>query len=330
MRKINPIAFLFAFYLSTLIVNKRLLNHARDHRNRMFNHNGTGIYTAAIAAIDPLINAYALSIGDTRSTIHVQKGATSSKNQVKSSFEVFVHAEEIHLKYIFITNPNALDEFIGNGMGEFNQITDENILPLMVSFQTAAHNHNLEVGAPFVTACDNFVTDYGTARDTQEQKFSGSGTARNVVKSSKTGLVEQIIIDSGIVAVNNSTDVVAAEEIFDYSLLYRKRSTNHVHFPPHGSTTGVANTVTNAGLIAVDSATEVTIHNEGGGDVEVYFSATINGMPGTLKKTVHAFSSATVNVVLIDGGDPSKPYLNVFGANLTEVPIWRLDVHDEL
>src|ERR1035437_541354 len=320
MRKINPIAFLFAFYLSTLIVNKRLLNHARDHRNRMFNHNGTVIYTAAIAAIDPLINAYGLSIGDTRSTVQVQKGATLSKNQVKTSFEDFVHAEELHLRVIFQANPNALAEFIGNGMSEFNQITDENILPLMESFKQAAHNHVLEVGAAFVAACDGFVTDYETSRNTQEQKLSGSDTARTVVKSSKTGLVHQLIIDSGIVAVNNSSNVVAAEEIFDYALLYRHRSTNHVHFPPHGSTTGVANTVTNAGEIATDNATEVTIHNEGAGDIDAYFSNSPTGLPGVNKKTVHGYSSATVNVMLIDGGDITKPYLNVFGANLTEVP----------
>lgn len=326
----NPLKFLFLFFLSTLIVNKRLLNCARDHRNRMNNHNGAGIYTLAIAAIDPLINAYDVAMGAVRSTTQVQKGATEIKVGEVVSFSEFMHTEEPHLEYIFRTNHPALLEFIGNGISEFNNITNENILPLMLSVQTAAHNHALEVGVAFVTSADNYVTNYGTARNAQEDKFSSSGTARNTVKSSKIALVRQMIKDHGIDIVNNFDNLAAAEEIFDYSLLYRRRSTNHVHFPPHGSTTGVPNTVTNAGEIATDNATEVTIHNEGAGDIDVYFSATINGMPGVNKKTVHGYSSATVNVMLIDGGDITKPYLNVFGANLTEVPIWRLDVHDEL
>jgi hypothetical protein len=330
MRKINPLVFLFLFYLSTLIANKRLLNHARDHRNRMFNNNGTGTYTLAIAAIDPLIATYGSAIGDTRSTIQVQKGATLTKNGEKTAFSLFMHTEEVPLRYIFRTNPNALDEFIGNGMDEFNNITDENALPLMESIQTAAHNHSTDVGAAFVTAVDDFVTNYTLARDGQQQKFSTSDNARDLVKSTKSALIDLLIADHGIVIVNNSTSLVNAEEIFDYSLLYRKRSTNHFHFPPNGSITGVPNTVTNAGEVATDNATVVTIHNEGAGDIDVYFSATVNGLPGVNKKTVHGFSSATVNVMLIDGGDITKPYLNVFGANLTEIPIWRLDVHDEL
>ncbi len=329
MRKLNPISFLFHFYVSVIITNYRLLNFIKDHRARMNAANLTGHYTVYIAALDLLITSFQNAISSKSTTLVQQVGDTEVLDGGIQDFADFVHAEEPHIRYMFASDHSAYLEFYPHGLTPFDRISRIEGREMMHNFWLAADTHSGVVGAPFVTTCLGFVTDWDNNRSGQTGKFASVNIIRTLIKNQRTAVVQQLIVDSGAVAINNSTDVAAAEGFFNFNLLYRVRTVNHIHMPADG---GFISTppyeIGTAGPIILDDGTEVTCYNVGDVEMWIYGSATPGGAPGALKMIVPPHSSRTLMAPLLGAVDNHN--INGFVNHLTEPGKWRIDIHDAL
>jgi len=323
MRVINPFHVLYLFYTSNLISPTRLLNHLQANRAAMFANNPGGIYTAEIANADAVILILQNAIAGRRTNLGQQVGKTGIVVTDIVDFEDFVHAEEGHLKYILAGTPGAFLEFFPHGLTEFNNITREKAPTLMAAFAAAAENNVGIVGAPFVTSCNGFVTDFGTDRGIQRGKMSNVKTDSNTIFDAVIGAAGQLVANHGIIAQNNRLNMAAGLAYFNYILLYRTRSTAHTYF--EGNTP--ANTHTNGALIALDNADEITFHNLSSSNLLLYGALTADAAPGaTFTKEIPGNSTRSCTPDEINA--IANHYLNVQNLNLTDPGPWKIDIHD--
>jgi len=327
MRK-TLIHIVFSFFTSVIIVNIRLLNFAKYLLAAIENNNSTHEYDLAIAQLQPAVTNYQGDITAVSTGIKQQKGKTYNMDGVISAFEQFVHVEQPHLAYMLRTDHAAYLEFFSHGLDEYNKITVTDAPVKIKSFRDAAFNHVGTVGAPFLTSCDGFVTDFAAARSSQHTKINTVNNYRDAIKNDRKAIIEAIIYTLCDVMKFNRTDEGRAETFCKFSLLYRNRLTDHVHFPPHGLMEIPPNSVKNYGELALDNADELTFHNPGATDIWVYGSATDDGiMPVTDKKMlVKAGKTKSCMAEDIDAID--LHFINGFNINLTLTAETNVDIHD--
>lgn len=328
-RQSNPFRYLFLFFLSVIISNRRLLNFSVDHKNRMIAHNGLGIYTAKIASLTTSIASFSGSLSGLDTNLGLQHSDTQYKVNALNNFSDFAHAEEPHIAYLCRADPTIYDQFYPDGLNGINHITKENGALVMGVFRDAAHNNSVIVGVAFEVVCQGYLDAFTSAIDVQEVKMGQVGTGRVTIKNNRTSLIECLIDDIGFISSNNKTDVDAAEAFMDFSMLYRVRHVNHIHFPADNSfITTTAYTQGNAGLILLDEGTEITCANNSDAEMWIYGSATIDGAPGAVYMLVPSHSSRTMLASEI--GAVIGHYINGFVNNLTIDGIWKIDIHDAL
>lgn len=158
-----------------------------DNLALMSGQNKAGQYTAMIAALKPLHEAYAAFLGSQDVAIGARLGNTDAVEKVRAEFKEFAKKELlVDVAYVFgrqAPNPQALAEFLPKGRSEYSSATLPTLLDRVATLTTT---YKADLSKALVDRAAQFQQAYQAARDQQgESKGAVQGDSKEEKKLRK-------------------------------------------------------------------------------------------------------------------------------------------------
>ncbi|WP_310392141.1 hypothetical protein [Hymenobacter sp.] len=200
---------MFLSYLRNPFLNKNLARTdfrdlMADHLRLMAGQNGTGQYTAMMAALQPHHDAYAAFLGTQDANVGQRLGNTDAVEQLLAEFKRWARTELlVDVAYVFgrqKPNPEALTAFLPKGRSEYSGATLLTLPVLLERVATLTTTHKAELGQELLDRAAQLKRDYATARNAQGaskgEVQGGSGAEKALRKAAarqlKLNLLDQV------------------------------------------------------------------------------------------------------------------------------------------
>ncbi len=317
----NPIDYIFDFYNDREFIDIRLLNHARDHSQKV-HLNLSGLVGSLDAPTLAAVNSFSLSIGAGENELTIQRGKTSLKDIMLMHFVLDCRFIFPSLKNLFRATPEIYLEFAPHGLDEFNHLTTEHAEVVIHRVSLACHAHEAAISLAVATIFYNYDTNYPLARNVQLGAMGTYVADKVLIEAARNLLVNQLIFNIGFCIDAFRSNRAGALALFDFSKLYVHHNTPHQYINVnalHGANT-------NAPEANVISGKRVKGNNQlGDGPVIMSIGLTAGAAPGVKRKVINARSSASALADDIRNDDGN--FLNYHNANLFDITIGT-DIYD--
>lgn len=145
--------------------------------NRMTGQNKTGLYTAMIADLQPLRDAYATFLGTQDVTLGERLGKTDDVEKIRAEFKEFAKTELlVDVAYVFgrkAPNHDALTQFLPKGRSEYSGASLLTMPTLLERVATLTVTYQPALGKDLAARAAQFKQRYKAARDTQGESKGG-------------------------------------------------------------------------------------------------------------------------------------------------------------
>ena len=316
----NPIDFVFDYYEDREFIEIRLLNHGRDHSQKV-HLNTSGLVGSLDAPTIAAVNAFSLAIGAGESELTIQRGKTSQKDIMLASFILDCRFNFPVFKNLFRASPSIYLEFAPHGLSEFDNLTTEHAEVVIHRVATACHNHEAAITLGVATIFYNYDTNYPLARSVQLGAMGTYVADVLLIRAARALLINQLVFNTGFCIDAFRSNRTGALALFDYSKLYVHHSSPHQYI----NIEAIHEADTNVPAANVITGKRVSGNNSGDGPVIMSIGLTPGAAPGIKRKVIqaHKSASALTDDIRNDGGQ----YLNFHNANLFDIHI-ATDIYD--
>ena len=189
------------------------------HLQRMAAKNGGGEFTQMITATTTAYTNYFGSMTDEDTKFAVQQGLTIAVNNAVENFKKAVSQKEGLVRGNFGKDSTEYQEFFPLGVTEYSKATLQNVEMLMQRMVTAANAHVAQLGIPFLTEFQGYLSAFQSARGAQLLKI-GEVVDSKTDTSFKRDTVEiELMKNVHLIGAMYVGDINTCMDFFDQSFI---------------------------------------------------------------------------------------------------------------
>ena len=303
------------------ITPDRLVIFAKDEFARLTKGNGTGLFTAQLAILAPLIATLEADVSGVDTTLNLQSGQTDEVDLITYEFATTLSAlEGVIANSLGGKDTIGFKEFYPHGLKEYSKISRPKMPTYLTRIFKAATKYSTELGVIVSDKLKEFEPKYIAARDVQNTSITGLSSTRTDRNIAETKLGKGLTQSVHLVGSIFPADEVKCGGFFNFNLLYTTAHRKHIFY---NGTLLVEETKTIINRSFTDNVT-IAIRNKGtNADIEVWLALTADGLPSILLATV-APGKASI-VVPSSLGDIDNTFLLVKNASAVNPATYEIE-----
>jgi len=288
------------------ITNSRFYNFGKNTLGRFIGANTDKAYDVIISQLTIGVNDFGKDLGEVDTSAITGFGKRKTNDELLASFKKTMSDEEPFIGRILGIDSTAYLDFYPHKITEYSIATKTQMHILTNRVSVAATTNATALGETLTTLLKSFFTGWEINRTAQE-------TQKGIVSDNKgdaliTRKALEIILITAIhtVGLKLPGDVVSASAFFDFSLLFV--ATHHKEVDFEGTVEKeMVKEITNR--LFTDTATITATNTGTNADIQIYLSATIDGVPTTFAITIKPGQSSVIKPSHL--GDLKNPFLLV-------------------
>jgi hypothetical protein len=201
------------------------------HLQRLAAKNGGGAFSTMITDTTTAYTNYFGSMTDEDTKFAIQQGLTIAVSNAVENFKKAVSQKEGLVRGNFGKDSTVYQEFFPLGVTEYNKANLANIEMLMTRFVNAANAHVIELGIPFVTEFQGYLTAFTTARTSQLLKLGEVADSKTDTSFKRDDVENELMKNVHLIGAMYVGDINTCMDFFDQSFI-RNGGSDDEEIPP--------------------------------------------------------------------------------------------------
>jgi hypothetical protein len=262
-------------FLSVRISRDRLRIFTEAHIQALTNNNPGGIFTAILTAVTNAYNAFFGDLASRSLNEAVKQAKTEARDISRENLQKNISENEALVKYTYRNTPAVYQEFYPFGVDEYHQADIAKFVIITERYKQALANHAADFTPVFVTAYNNLHTTFMSNFNSQLAAVGDIYTEISDLQTSRLTLATQLTKNLLTIALEyvgdeSKADVYFRQDILDAAFKESERRVSNEINP--GVTENAFENVTTGDQ-------NITVKNEGEGDLVIGFVSAIDGVP---------------------------------------------------
>jgi hypothetical protein len=216
---INMETFFKNHFNTNRISDDNLRKFAEIHLQRMAAKNAGGQFSQMITDLTTAYTNYFGSMTDEDTKFAVQQGLTIAVENAVENFKKAVSQKEGIVRGNFGKNSPAYQEFFPLGLTEYNKANLQNVELLMQRMVTAANAHVSDLGIPFLTEFQNYLSAFQSARASQLLKIGEVVDSKTDTSFKRDDVENELMKNVHLIAAMYVGDINTCMDFFDQSFV---------------------------------------------------------------------------------------------------------------
>ena len=215
----NMETFFKNHFNTSKISDNNIRKYAEIHLQRMSAKNAGGQFTQMIADTTTAYTNYFGSINDEDTRFAIQQGLTIAVENAVENFKKAVSQKEGIVRGNYGKTSIEYQEFFPLGLTEYNRANLQNVETLMQRMVNAANNHVAELGIPFVTEFQGYLSAFQAARTSQLLKIGEVVDLKTNTSFKRDDLEIELMKNVHLIAAMYIGDINTCMDFFDQSFV---------------------------------------------------------------------------------------------------------------